>query len=341
MPLRVLELRIGDRDFEDLSDLFADQPVLDIWSAESSEGTAIVWVLVDAAHVEALSDVLMGRLGSGETFRLVVLPVEATLPSVSPPSGPGQEGETEREQAPAELQRISREELYQDLAQDSNLTLTFLAMVGLSAVVAAIGMTRGDVAIIIGAMVIAPLLGPNVALSLASTLGDLDLMKRSLTTLAAGAATVAVISALLGMVFRVDPAGPQILPRTQPEMRDILLALASGAAGALAFTSGVPTAVVGTMVAVALLPPLVGAGLLVGAGYWQQALGGLTLVLTNITCINLAAVGTFLIQQVRPRNWWEAERAKRAVRIAVAIWVTMLLMLLALILLVLPRLGPN
>jgi len=333
MPLRVLELRIGDRDFEDLSDLFADQPVLDIWSDESSEGTAIVWVLIDAAHVEALSDVLMGRLGSGEDFRLVVLPVEATLPSVRPPSGPGQEGETEREQAPAELQRISREELYQELTEESNLTVTYVAMVALSAVVAAIGMTRGDVAIIIGAMVIAPLLGPNIALSLGSTLGDLDLITRSLKSLGAGAVTVAGLAMLLGMALDVDPSAPQILTRTQPEIGDILLALASGAAGSLAFTSGVPTAVVGTMVAVALLPPLVGAGLLVGSGHLGEAVGGLALVLTNITCINLAAIGTFLIQQIRPRAWWETERARRATRIAVSIWVTMLVLLAVLIVL--------
>lgn len=333
MPLRVLELRIGDRDFEDLSDLFADQPVLDIWSDESSEGTAIVWVLIDAAHVEALSDVLMGRLGSGEDFRLVVLPVEATLPSVRPPSGPGQEDETEREQAPAELQRISREELYQELTEESNLTVTYVAMVALSAVVAAIGMTRGDVAIIIGAMVIAPLLGPNIALSLGSTLGDLDLISRSLKSLGAGAVTVAGLAMLLGMALDVDPSAPQILTRTQPEIGDILLALASGAAGSLAFTSGVPTAVVGTMVAVALLPPLVGAGLLVGSGHLDEAVGGLALVLTNITCINLAAIGTFLIQQIRPRAWWETERARRATRIAVSIWVTMLVLLAVLIVL--------
>jgi uncharacterized hydrophobic protein (TIGR00341 family) len=333
MPLRVLELRIGDRDFEDLSDLFADQPVLDIWSDESSEGTAIVWVLIDAAHVEALSDVLMGRLGSGEDFRLVVLPVEATLPSVRPPSGPGQEDETEREQAPAELQRISREELYQELTEESNLTVTYVAMVALSAVVAAIGMTRGDVAIIIGAMVIAPLLGPNIALSLGSTLGDLDLISRSLKSLGAGAVTVAGLAMLLGMALDVDPSAPQILTRTQPEIGDILLALASGAAGSLAFTSGVPTAVVGTMVAVALLPPLVGAGLLVGSGHLDEAVGGLALVLTNITCINLAAIGTFLVQQIRPRAWWETERARRATRIAVSIWVTMLVLLAVLIVL--------
>jgi uncharacterized hydrophobic protein (TIGR00341 family) len=336
MPLRVLELRVGDRELKELPDELHDQPIVDIWQSTSSEGTGIIWILIDAAHVETLSDVLVGRLGSGANFRLVVLPVEATLPAVRPPGGAEEPGQKELDPVPAELQRISREELYQNLTDESNLTVVYVAMVALSTLVAALGMTRGDVAIIIGAMVIAPLLGPNVALSLGSTLGDVDLLSRSLKSLAAGAAIVAVFSVVLGMALDVDPSAPQIFNRTEPQVADIVLALASGTAGSLAFTSGVPTAVVGVTVAVALLPPLVGAGLLAGSGHWGQAVGGLALVLTNITCINLAAIGTFLVQDIRPRDWGEKEKARRATRIAVAIWVTMLVLLVALIVLEFP-----
>src|SRR5665811_313348 len=116
-------------------------------------------------------------------------------------------------------------------------------------------------------MVIAPLLGPNIALSLASTLGDLHLAKRSLKAVGVGVATAAVLSVLLGVALRVDPSAPQLAARTQAGLGDIALALAAGAAGSLAFTSGVSAVVVGVMVAVALLPPLVVAGLLAGAGH--------------------------------------------------------------------------
>jgi uncharacterized membrane protein len=90
---------------------------------------------------------------------------------------------------------------------------------------------------------------------------------------------------------------------------------------------------VGVMVAVALLPPLVAAGLLAGAGLWGPAGGALTLLIINITCINLAAVATFLVQKVRPRTWWEEERARKATRIAVATWVIMLAVLVGVIVL--------
>ena len=105
-----------------------------------------------------------------------------------------------------------------------------------------------------------------------------------------------------------------VAARTQASLADVFLALAAGAAGTLAFTSGVPAVVVGVMVAVALLPPLVTAGLLAGSGHWTLAAGAFMLVVTNVTCINLAATATFLIQKVRPRTWWEVERAKKATR---------------------------
>ncbi|MCB9898641.1 MAG: DUF389 domain-containing protein, partial [Planctomycetes bacterium] len=114
------------------------------------------------------------------------------------------------------------------------------------------------------------------------------------------------------------------------DLSDIALALAAGAAGSLAFTSGVSGVVVGVMVAVALLPPLVVAGLLAGSGHWTLAARALVLLLTNVTCVNLAAVATFILRKVRPRTWWEGERAKKATRIAVTTWIVMLGVLLAL-----------
>jgi uncharacterized membrane protein len=85
-------------------------------------------------------------------------------------------------------------------------------------------------------------------------------------------------------------------------------------------------------VAVALLPPLVVAGLLAGSGHLGPASGAVMLAVTNVTCINLAAVGMFLAQKVRPRSWWDAHRAKRASRLAMMTWAIMLAILLGLIL---------
>jgi uncharacterized hydrophobic protein (TIGR00341 family) len=333
VPLRLLELTVPDADTAQVPDLLQDIPILHLWTAESGKPVGLVRILLDAQHVEALSDALVGHFGARDGFRLIVLPVEATVPPPEPPAAGAVAQQGEVQSGQGEPQRISREELYEDLAEASGLTPVYVVMVALSTVVAAVGLIRGDIAVVIGAMVIAPLLGPNVALSLACTLGDLQLAKRSLKAIGAGVAIAAALSCLLGAILHVDPHAPDIAARTTANLSDFILALAAGAAGSLAFTSGVPAVVVGVMVAVALLPPLVVAGLLAGAGHAEPAAGALILLLTNLTCVNLAAVATFLLQKIRPRTWWEAERARRATQLAVTIWIILLALLLGLMLL--------
>lgn len=331
MPLRLLEIKLPDAALGELRSVLEDHAVVDLWAVESESSPDVARVLLDAQEVEPVSDQLMERFGSSEDFRLTVLGVEATLPEVEETDD--QEEKKRDQNESAKRQRISREELYEDLATGSRLTVTYAVMVALSTLVAAVGLIRGDVAVIIGAMVIAPLLAPNIALSLAATLGDLDLARRSLKTAWVGAAIAAALSVLVGMTLQIDPSTPEFAARTHVGLGDIILALSAGAAGTLAFTSGVPAVVVGVMVAVALLPPLVATGLLLGAGHGALAMRAALLVLTNVTCVNLASVATFLLQKVRPRSWWEEDRAKKATRIAVATWVLMLVVLLVLILL--------
>lgn len=333
MPLRLLEVIVPGEAVERIPALIENFRVIHVRTSGSAGATGLVTILLEANDAEAVSDLLVSHFGSHDSFRLILLPVEATLPVPAEPPETQAVEKAEPEPTNEGSQRISREELYEDIAQASQLTSTYIVMVALSTVVAAVGLIRGDVAIIIGAMVIAPILGPNVALSLAATLGDQDLAKRSLKAIGAAMATAMALSLLLGVVLQVDPSAPELAARTRPDLSDIVLALAAGTAGSLAFTTGVPTVVVGVMVAVALLPPLVVAGLLAGAGHGAPAAGALLLLLTNVTCINLAAVATFFLQNVRPRTWWEADRATKATRLAVTSWILMLGILLILILL--------
>lgn len=140
-----------------------------------------------------------------------------------------------------------------------------------------------------------------------------------------------VISIAAGMVLPFNPETPEILSRTQVALSDIALALASGAAGSLAFTTGVSAVLIGVMVAVALLPPLVTFGLLIGAGHLGMSLGALLLFLINVICVNLAGVGTFLVQGIRPLTWWETDRARRASRKAIFLWALLLSVLVCII----------
>jgi len=87
----------------------------------------------------------------------------------------------------------------------------------------------------------------------------------------------------------------------------------------------------GVMVAVALLPPLMLFGLVLGNGQLQVSLNALLLFATNVVCLNISAVAMFFIQGVRPNSWWKAEQAKKQTRIAIAVWLALLAVLSILI----------
>jgi uncharacterized hydrophobic protein (TIGR00341 family) len=302
------------------------------WVTRADEERVVVRLLAAADRTEAITDLLTERFGDEEGFRVILVTVEATLPQ------PEEEAAARDEPAGAEADsgvpaRISREELYTDISSGANLRVVYLVTVALSTLVATVGLVRGDMAVIVGAMVIAPLLGPNMAVALAATLGDVTLGRRALRTAGAGLLTGAALAFLLGLLVPVDPSVPELAARTRVGLSDVALAVAAGSAGALAFTTGLPAALVGVMVAVALLPPLAAAGLLAGSGLWGPAGGAFLLVVTNVVCVNLAAIVTFLAQRVRPRTWWEEEKAKKATRVALATWITLLAALVGVILL--------
>ena len=258
------------------------------------------------------------------------------MPRDEPAPEPEPEPNATPEQSPTvekPPERIGREELYEDIKNGARLSRVYMTMVALSTVVAAIGLNQNSVAIIIGAMVIAPLLGPNVALSLGITLGDLSLLRHGLLTALAGVVAALVLSVILGMLLNVDPTLSEMASRTRVELGDVAVALASGSAGALAFTTGVSATLIGVMVAVALLPPLVTSGLLLGGGHLALALGALSLFLVNLICVNLAGVTTFLLQGIKPTSWWEKDRAVIATRVAIGLSVTLLAVLVGMILL--------
>ena len=262
---------------------------------------------------------------------VILLHVEATIPRVeeieditnSSADKTVQDPEGEKDHQ----ERVSREELYSDIVDSVKLSRNFLTLVVISSIIAAVGLIQDNVAIIIGAMVIAPLLGPNVGLALATTLADFELGKAALRTGLMGLAISLGLSILAGFIFSIDPTINEIAARTNVLPADIIVALASGSAGVLAFTSGVATALIGVMVSVALLPPLVAFGLLLGAGHMPEALGAFLLVLTNIICVNLAGVTTLWLKGIRPRSWWEADRARRASRFAIGLWSALLVLL--------------
>ena len=329
MALRLIEMVLPEQDGEEVLELLKKHKMLEHRQIRLSDKEVLVRILLEAEQSEAVLDLLEKRYTGKEGNRVVILAVEATLPRAEP------EAAVAPEQLPEEKspERISREELYEDIKDAAQCSRVYLAMVVLSTIVAAVGLYYNSVAIIIGAMVIAPLLGPNMALSLGTTLGDLALLHRAILTALAGIATTIVLSVIIGVLVQVNPASPEMASRNGVGMGDIAVALASGCAGALAFTTGVSTALIGVMVAVALLPPLVAFGLLLGGGHLALAMGALSLFLVNLISINLAGVTTFMAQGIHPATWWEKDQAKKATHTALKLWIALFAVLVVLILL--------
>lgn len=327
MSLRLIQIFAHERVSDRIAEVIKEYEPINTWRDRLSEGRCLVNALMATERTEELLDTLERDFAATEDFRVILLPVEAAIPRPKPPEKePAKAAQKAAGKKP--VRRVSREELYADIAAAVRPSWTFIIFVILSAVVASIGLLRDNVAVVIGAMVIAPLLGPNVGLALATTLADADLGRRALKTLGLGLLTVLLSTALIGCFVSLGSELPrEMVSRTVVNYSDIILALAAGAAACLSFTKGLPGALIGVMVAVALLPPAATLGMLLGAGSWQSAFGAMLLLFTNLICINLAGVLTFLLQGVRPRNWWEANKAKRATRIALVLWSVLLLIL--------------
>lgn len=281
------------------------------------DGQQQMRLLVGDDKIQWVLDALQNILGAQPSARILVLAVEASLPRLE---------EDERKQESSAIS--AREALYEEVEKNARLNRNFLILVMLSTVVAAIGLIENNIAVVIGAMVIAPLLGPNLALSLGTALGDMPLMRESVITLLTGILLALLISFGLGYFWPTAIASSEMMARTEVGWDSIALALASGAAAALSLTTGLSSVLVGVMVAVALLPPTATLGLMLGQGNGELAIGAGLLLAVNIVCVNLASKVVFFSKNIYPRTWLEKEKAKRAMFVYVLGWVVTLMILI-------------
>jgi uncharacterized hydrophobic protein (TIGR00341 family) len=319
--MRLIELSFHDDDqlVDRLIAASERAEPLDLFLGEpTSRGRRVLRLVFGEGDGQSAIDAISGLMDGVEDWRLVVLPVEASLPK---PDAKRVEASTRRKFM------ALREELYQDVAGGAKLHRDFLLLTVLSTIVAVFGLTADNVAAVIGAMVIAPLLGPILAFAFASALGDLDLMARAARTALAGLVLGMLLSAAIGFGFGADLTSQELAGRTVVGLDSTVLALASGAAAALSIATGLSATLVGVMVAVALLPPAAAAGLLLGAGEWELAMRAGLLLAINVVSVNLAALLVFFYKGIRPRTWLERRSAKRSVYINLAVWAVLIVAL--------------
>ncbi|MDH4387403.1 MAG: TIGR00341 family protein [Fimbriimonas sp.] len=182
------------------------------------------------------------------------------------------------------------EEVRHGIIAGAKLSAPYLIMNTLATIVACYGLLSDSTAVVIGAMIIAMLLGPIMGLALAMVDGDLQLLRTAIIAETIGALMVVAIGMILGKIHSGIYLTPEILVRTRPNLLDLFIALAGGAAGAYATVSPrVAIGLVGVAISTALVPPLASCGICISRGAYGQAGGAFILFATNLVAIQVAS----------------------------------------------------
>lgn len=194
-------------------------------------------------------------------------------------------------------------EVREELIDDAQPGSDYFMLIVLSSIIAALGLLLNSPAVVIGAMLVAPLMSPILGFSLGIVLGEIRLIRTSLESVFKGVMASIIVAILVGLISPLKEMTPEIMARTQPTLLDLFIALASGMAGAYAVSrKDVSAALPGVAIAAALAPPLSVVGLGFAIGNVQAAGGALLLFITNLITISLAGVITFSLLGIHPLN---------------------------------------
>ena len=218
--------------------------------------------------------------------------------------------------------------LYFEPPDRTNKLVAWWVMLLLSVAIATFGILQDSTAVVIGAMLIAPLMTPIIGTAAGAVNGWPMRITTSLGMIAAG------VSASIGLAFVIGAWAPQLIPlasnsqvtsRVSPNIVDMGIALAAGAAGAFAnVNKRVSASIAGVAIAVALVPPLGVVGLTLHAGMFGDALGAFTLFLTNLVSIILAAMIVFALTGFAPVSKMK-ENAVEIKRVAITVSIAAVL----------------
>jgi len=191
--------------------------------------------------------------------------------------------------------------VYRQVRHNARTNKDYYVMMTLAATIASLGMLLDSPAVIIGAMLMAPMMSALLGIGLGVVQGDAWLLRLAMRTVILGATLVMLVSALVGLAMPGSTITGAMLARGNPTLLDLAVALISGAAAAYALgRRDVASALPGVAIAVALVPPLATVGLAAVSGATRVALGASLLFLTNLVAIASAAGVVFLWMGFHP-----------------------------------------
>jgi uncharacterized hydrophobic protein (TIGR00341 family) len=313
--VRLLQVTIPAGKREAIERALDDEGVDYVMTDETSgrEYTAVAYVPVPTAAVETVLEELRAAGLDDESYTVIV---EAST-VISRHFEELQERYAEEQ----DEERIAREELLSKAEDLVPSTVNYVVLTAVSAIIATSGLLLDSPAVIVGSMVIAPLIGPAMGASVGTVLDDHELFRRG-TIMQVGGLILAVVSAavfaLLVRTGLLIPPGieiteiPAIRERLLPDFLSLAVALGAGIAGVVSLSSGVSTALVGVMIAVALIPPAATVGIGIAWGQPWVSLGAGILTLINVLSINLAAIALLWYRGYQPSEWFNVRGARQA-----------------------------
>ena len=185
--------------------------------------------------------------------------------------------------------------LHQQLSNDACWNINYIFCTVCACLISTLGLISNSTAVIIGAMLIAPLMLPLRSLAFAACEEDFRLFRKGLLAIIGATILSLFLSYFLGVIISIPEAGSEILSRTKPNLIDLGIAIsAGGMSGFAKIRTGISDTLAGTAIAVALMPPLCVVGLALSQGYYPYALGAFLLYVTNLLGISLACMLIFI-----------------------------------------------
>ena len=223
---------------------------------------------------------------------------------------------------------VEREEVAADILAGAHPSIDFFVLILLSSGIALYGLLQNSGAVIIGAMLVAPLMSPIIAMGMAMVRGDLKTLGTAAQTTAQGVLLAISVGAVLTFLSPIRGTTDQILSRVSPNLLDLGIAFLSGAAGGYAVTrKSIAAALPGVAIAAALVPPLAVVGFGFATADLSIATGALLLFLTNLIAIVLAASLVFLaLDFLSPekQTWREVMRGLKVTAVFLVLVVLIL-----------------
>lgn len=200
------------------------------------------------------------------------------------------------------------QQMHIGLLEESTLDLNYVVLILGSCAIATLGLLSNSVAVIIGAMIIAPLMLPIRGIAFGALEGNVVLVRKGLIAIVVGTLLAVALASLLGSLVGLPEFGSEVVARSKPTLLDLGIAVAAGGISGFAKVEPkVSATLAGTAIAVALMPPVCVIGLGLSQADWSLSLGATLLYLTNLLGITLSCMLTFVITGYTPLH-----RARKA-----------------------------